>query len=284
MCDALKIDNKMIEDKRKELKLPAPTEFENGRISPELIDKLMELLLLPFDESAVETGRDGGFTTKGVSYALQLNRVQKVFGPSHIKIEHRVDEYELVKNERDESKQPMHWFKVYVSLKIGNWTMYTDANNTPGSEFVTYYQVDGIGYAGAVKKGSAEKNAVANGLKDCFKTMGMLRYLYLDEDDSNDKSFGEKVTKVRLLEKVQINDSGTVRLKARAVDVNTGEEIDIIVYRENKRNPGEHQKMLEMLLQYKEHLVKGKELKVGYFESLYQGKKQYVINKVITDK
>lgn len=290
MADVLKIDREFIEKKRKELKLPTPVDFEQDRITPDLIEKLMELIRLPFDSKAIEVGKGkkGGFKSKGVPYLLQLDRVQQVMGTSHVKIEHELVEVETVlSNEPD--KAPMHYCKVYVTLKIGNYTFYVDSTNKPDASFVPYYVVSGIGYDGNTKKGTAEKSALANGLKDCFTKMGMLRELYLEEDDdgSNGKkgSDKEEVSKtIQLISDPNFFQTGIFVFKVLCKDVDDGKEVEALMYRESRQNPDEHKEMVEKFLQGKDRFAKGITVKVLCKEQEYQGKAQYIVSRFIKDK
>jgi hypothetical protein len=285
MSDFLTIDNELIEKKRTELNLPKPIDFEGGRLKPEDVEKLMPLVLLPFDENFIDKGNSSGFSSKGINYILQLNRLQQVFGVTHVKLEHTVIEKKTV--EKDE-KQDMFYYKVYVVIKIGNYTIYSNSDNVPDSNFVPYFITEGIGWAGAVNEGTAEKNARANGIKEALKNMGMLRYLYLNDDsnendDDNSSSSGfNKGTEgtVELLEDATIYSSGTVFMKCRAKDTEKNKEIEVIVYRKNNFNEKRHKEMVEMLEANKVHLRKGKVLYVDYLENMYYDKLQYVIQNI----
>jgi len=295
MCDVLEIDREVVNKYRKEHSLPNPTGFSDGdiqgRLTPELIDQLMPLLRLPFDQSAVEKGKSGGYKTKGVPYALQLARLQEVFGTSHIDILHEVVEEGKVERE---DKSDVYYCEVVVTLRIGNYTFYIDStNNEPKSSFIPYYIVRGIGFEKAsTTKGGAKKNAIANGMKDCFRTMGMLRYLYLDEDNDNDNkgtgnssSNNEVVTQVVLSEKPTIYDNGALFMKCRAKDkANGNKEIVLIVYRNNQYNKEGHQQMIDLLKQHKDLLVANKELNITYRENDFNGELQYLVNKVHSNK
>lgn len=286
MADIMEQDNGLIDIARKSAELPKPIDFENGRIDHIMVENLIPLLHLPFDDKAIEEGGMGGFRSKGVPYGLQLNRLQYVFGTSHVLIEHRVDGTRYENGNIDDNgdeKKGMYYCKVKVFVKIGNWTFYTDNNNMPCSNFVTYYQApEGIGFGGGINEGAAEKNAVANGVKDSLSKMGMLRSMHLecDDNDGPKRSNGASGT-VELTEVPTIFSSGALFLKGKAKDKATGDAIDIIVYRDNNRNPDEHSAMVKLLNDYKSGLVAGKELAIVYRKNEYQGNPQYVINKVI---
>lgn len=288
MYDILSADENLIEKEREKLNLPKPIEFEKGRITPDIIDKLMALLLIPFDDSAIKTGYGNGYKTIGVPYDLQYNRLQIVFGRQHIKKEHRVVDIEDVPG--IDNKSPMYYFKVYVNIHIGNYTFYTDSNNEPYSKFITYYQADGIGWAGATTKGTAEKSAVANGIKDALRNIGMLRYLYVELDEDTSKldvntddaviPTGETTT-IELLNNPIISELGTIFLRGKAKDLKLEKIIDIIIYAKNPLNQKEHSVMIETLNNYKKNLITGQKLNVEYKQTLYQGREQYIIQKVI---
>jgi hypothetical protein len=281
MNDILKIDNDLVEAKRKELGLLKPIDFENGRLNPDDVEKLMPLVLLPFDQSAIEQGKSSGFASKGINYNLQFNRLQQVFGVTHVKVEHTVVEKKTVEKE---DKQDMYYYKVYTSIKIGNYTLYTNSDNTPDSNFVPYYITEGVGWAGAVNEGTAEKNARANGIKEALKNMGMLRYLYLnDDDDDNMSSSGYKKGiegTVELMSDPVFYSNGTIFMKCKARDVDKDKEIELIVYRNNSLNEKPHKEMVDMLEFNKQLLKRGKLLKIDYLESLYYDKLQYIVQNV----
>src|SRR5690554_777023 len=147
---------------------------------------MLELVKLPFDDSVIEKKNiDTGYVSRGVPYQLQLNRLQEVFGNTHIKIEHQVVEEYAPPVE--EGKVQMFYYRVYVTISIGNYTLYVDGD-VPKCDFISYYQEKGIGYAGHFKKGTAEKNALSNGIKDALRNIGMLRYLYINDSDEDNAS------------------------------------------------------------------------------------------------
>ncbi len=122
MNTILKMEKETIENERKKLGVPHPIDFEEGRITPKDIEKLMPLALMPFSEEAVKTSHVNGFVSKGISYDLYLNRLQEVFGYTHVKLEHRLKE-EITKPSKDTNKDSMIYCKVYVTIKIGNYTL-----------------------------------------------------------------------------------------------------------------------------------------------------------------
>lgn len=280
--ELLQLDKEIIDNARKERNLPIPTEFENGRLDQVLIEKLLPLALLPFHEKAIEENEAIGFVAKGVSYALQLNRLQEIFGTSHIKLEHSVVEKRFEESSK-EGKQGMHYYKVYLTIHIGNYTIYTDVAGKPFSNFVPYYTVNGIGWAGAINEGSAEKNAVANGIKDALSEMGMLRYLYTVKKNgkgNSSASTGKNAVTVKLSEIPSFNPTEKLFLKGKAVEIETGESIEVLIYKENGYNKEEHAKMIALLTEHKQGLVKGKEMKIDGKETTYHGQKQFIINKI----
>lgn len=308
MCtNLLEIDKEIINKYREEHELPAPCDFELGRIDHVLVEKLMPLIKLEFDIKAVESTRVDGFNAKGVSASLLEARLQEVFGTSHIKVEHRVVEHGYIENsdnkpvkeddDSDESedsidendsqeasptkpKKGLHYYKVYVVVKIGNWTFYSDNNGKPDTNFVTYYQVEGIGYGRAINVGTAEKNALANGKKEAFRNMGMLRYLYIEED--NKKPIAGDQTTIELMENPNMPSSGTLFLKCKAKDLQNDKEVVAIIYRENKYNAEGHKKMIDMLTEHKTGLVKGKKMNINYKRSSYLNEEQYQILSIIS--
>lgn len=278
-------------------KLSKSSMFEKGRITPEEIIKLLPMIKVPFDESAVVRRVHKGFSSIGVPVLLQQARIYEIFGVEHIRFSHKVVETETVLSK--EGKQDMHYYKVYVKLSIGNQTLYTDQDQKPTATFVEYYYIDGIGYDGHINKGTAEKNALANGKKECFKAMGMLDYLYLEGDmnrlaDTSDNewdtpdglggdtegAYTYPKTKVSLLEKPTINETGKVFLKCKAIDTEKNKEIEILIYRENPMFVEAHQLMMDTLNKHQQHLVKDTELHVEYKEHNYGGKQQYIITKI----
>lgn len=302
----LVLDNELVEDKRKELKLKKPTEFENGRITPEDVENLMVLAQLPFCEEAVQEGKakGRGFKSRGVSYALQLNRLQRIFGNTHVRIFHNVVESAEVLNDKkfdfdydngivvenetvneqgsEVSKKKisiMYYYKTYVTLQIGNYTIYTDTSHKPDSNFVVYYEVTGIGWAGANNKGTAEKNSVADGMKSCFKTMGMLRELYLEDDDESNKPQVSNLytTKIELLEKPTIYENGSMFFKCRVKDITTGNPVTAIIYKSSRQNAKSHEELVNNIKNNADKIVKGKTFTVQYKENNYQGQIQYNI-------
>jgi hypothetical protein len=279
MCEILKKDIEMIEKVRKEKNLPKPSEFKDGRINPSDLEKLLSLAVLPFDEKAVGEGRKSGFNSRGVNYNIQLNRIQQVFGTSHVKVNHEVVEKKEVENE---DKMDMIYYKTYVTVMIGNYTTYTNSDNKPDGNFVPYYDTTGIGWAGAVNEGTAEKNSRANGIKEALKNMGMLRDLYLDGDDNDNSgsSYSNRSTTVTLIEDPTIYDSGVLFMKSKAKDLAQNKEIEVIIYRNNDYNEEEHNEMIEMLNKNKKYLVEGKKLKVEYREKIYNDNMQYVVYKI----
>src|SRR6056297_2669543 len=218
MCEILKKDNEMIEKARKERNLPKPSEFKDGRINPSDIEGLLSLVVLPFDEEAVGKGNKSGFNSIGVNYNIQLNRIQQVFGISHVKVKHEVVEKKEVEKE---DKNNMIYYKTYVTVMIGNYTTYTNSNNKPDGNFVHYYDTTGTVWSGAINEGTAEKNSRANGIKEALRNMGMLRDLYLDNDDSDnsESSYSVSSTMVVLLEDPALNDSGVLFMKSKAKDL-----------------------------------------------------------------
>jgi len=279
MCETLKIDSDIINKARKEKGLPKPSEFDEGRLKPEDIEGLIDLAITPFDESFIDGGNNNGFSSKGINYNVQLNRLQQVFGTSHIKIEHSVVEKKEVEKEE---KQNMIYYKTYVMIKIGNYTNYINSSNAPDSNFVSYYTTEGIGWSGAINEGTAEKNSRANGIKEALKNMGMLRYLYLDSDDNDNSSssYGNSKTTVVLTEDPNIYDSGVLFLKSKAKDLSQNKEIELIIYRNDNYNEEEHKKMISILDKNKEHLIEGKKLNIEYREKMYKDNMQYVIKNI----
>lgn len=286
MIEEIKRDKELISSQREALGLKKPTQFDKSRITPEDISNLIPIMQLPFAEQAIVRKTNQGFQSKGVPLPLQLMRLYEVFGAEHIKFEYKVTETDVVKKE---DKHDMFYYKVSVKLKIGNWTMYTDQNTKPCSDFVTCYEIEGLGYGGNTSKGTAEKNAVANGKKECLKNMGVLAYLYLedgesvDDGDSYETSSIYPKTKLTLLDKPYINEKSKVFLKGMASDIENECEVEIIIYKENPQMVEEHNKMIETLKSYKHLLVAGKELSVEYMEGNI-GKPQYVIRKVFLNK
>jgi hypothetical protein len=282
VSDLLKIDNDMVEKKREEMKLPKPAEFDKGRINIEEIEKFIELAIVEFDENCIGSSSNGGFSAKGVDYKIQLNRLQQVFGRSHVKVEHSVTETKTVGGEGE--KKDMFYYKVYTEIKIGNYTLYTNKDNAMDSNFVPVYITDGIGWAGAVNEGTAEKNARANGFKEACKNMGMLRYLYINEEEDDGEPSGGFVKgiegNVELIADATIYQTGALFLKARAKDVSSDKEIELIVYRNNSMNEKAHKEMIDSLEAYKNVLKRGKPLKIEYIEKNYQGKPQYIVQAV----
>lgn len=277
MADIIKIDNELIEAERKLLQLAKPTEFESFRITPELIEKLFPLVVLPFDNSAINTGHTNGFVTKGVHHDIQYNRLQQIFGAQHILKEHNVIESYEVSND----KSTMYYYKVYVTISIGNFTLYTNIQTgKPESAFVTYYKAEGIGWSGANNKGTAEKNALANGTKEALRSMGMLRYLYIEENDDEVENTNLKETDIEFIDDPKILEGGAIFLSGLVRDLNDNSEVNIIIYRDNKFNNEEHRKMIETLNNFRKALVKGKVLTVNYTSTIYKGKDQYIINKI----
>jgi hypothetical protein len=279
MCEILRKDNEMIEKARKENNLPKPSDFKDGRINPSDIERLLALVVLPFAEDAVDKGDKSGFKSIGVNYNIQLNRIQQVFGISHVKVSHEVVEKKEVEKE---DKNNMIYYKTYVTVMIGNYTTYTNSDNKPDANFVHYYDTTGIGWAGAINEGTAEKNSRANGIKEALKNMGMLRDLYLDneDDDNSGSSYSNSSTMVVLQEDPTLFDSGMLFMKSKAKDLAEDKEIDLVIYRNNKYNEEEHNQMIEMLNQNSQHLVEGKKLKIEYKEKMYKDNMQYIVNKI----
>ncbi|WP_066630435.1 hypothetical protein [Clostridium magnum] len=287
--EILQKDKEILNKEREKNNLPAPVNFDKSRITPEHITKLLPLLQLPFEENAIVRRERDDFVSKGVPLSMQLMRVFEVFGADHIRFEHDVVEKDIVKRE---GKSDMHYYKVYVKLSIGNWTIYNEDNCKPSSTFVSYYEVEGIGYGGHTSLGTAEKNAVANGKKECLKNMGVLAYLYVEgeysgEGNSDIDDVGVitpahtyPVTKIVLKDKPIINENAVIFLKGRALDSSTNSEIEIIIYKENPQMKEEHQKMIDNLKQYKSLLVAGRELQVEYMEGNV-ARPQYIIRKLI---
>lgn len=293
MVDVLKSDKELIDSKRKELSIPDPMKFDKFRITPEYITKLFILLQIPFTEEAIIRRIEDDSVIEEVPVYLQLMRLYQVFGMEHIKFEHTVIEHEIVQKGNDN----MHFYKLYVKLSIGNWTIYNENNSKPCSTFVSYYDVKGIGYEGDFLKGIAEKKAVINGKKECLKNMGILAYLYVENEyrsmeslEKSDKAcqktkinFNDKVcqkTKIILKEKPVIHNSSEVFLKCKAVDVqNKNSEIEILVYKENSQMKEEHQKMINNLKRYKNSLIPGKKLIIEYIKD-NAIEKQYIIRKI----
>lgn len=291
MNELLSIDKTVLDKERETKKLPYPENFEKGRITPEDISKLLPLLKIPFDESAVIKREHAGFTSIGVPFSLQQARLYEVFGVDHIRFSHEIVEKEMVPSKSD--TKDMHYYKVYVKLSIGNQTIYTDKEQTPKSTFVEYYYVEGIGFDGHHNKGIAEKKALSNGKKECLKTMGMLEYLYIESDMSSrseednflescidDESITYPTAKITLLEKPTIMDQGKIFLRCMATDNIINKPIEVIIYRENPMYVESHQSMIDTLKKHKNYLVRGKELHVEYKEQNYAGKQQYIISKV----
>lgn len=290
MIEILQRDKEILSKERETKNLPAPVKFDKSRITPEDITKLLPLLQLPFEENAIVRRERDDFVSKGVPLSMQLIRLFEVFGADHVKFQHDVVEKDIVKKE---GKSDMHYYKVYVKLSIGNWTIYNENNCKPCSTFVSYYEVEGIGYGGHTSKGTAEKNAVANGKKECLKNMGVLAYLYvegeysgqgdpdIDDDEILTAAHTYPVTKIVLKDKPIINENAIIFLKGKAVDTHTNSEIEIIIYKENPQMKEEHQKMIDTLKQYKSSLIAGKELQVEYMEGNV-ARPQYIIRKVIS--
>jgi len=292
----LNIDKLIIDKERETGKLLKPSLFEKSRITPEEISTLLPLVKIPFDESAVMRSVHKGFSSIGVPVLLQQARIYEIFGVGHIRFSHTVVDKEIISSKED--KKDMHYYKVYVKMSIGNQTMYTDQEQKPTSTFVEYYYIEGIGFDGHISKGTAEKNALANGKKECFKAMGMLDYLYLEGDmnnslnasDSEDTSdcldgdtegaYTYPRTKIALLDKPTINEKGKVFLKCKAIDTENKKEIEILIYRENPMFVEAHKLMMETLNNFRQHLVKDTELDVEYKEHNYGGKDQYIITKI----
>lgn len=298
MIEVLEKDKELIAKERECLNAPKPTDFENGRITPEDVTKLIQLLQVPFEEGTVIRRERGDFVSKGVPQSLQLTRLFEVFGANHVSFEHKIVEFETVKRE---GKTDMHYYKVYVKLSIGNWTLYVNQDNKPCSTFQSYYEIEGIGFGGHTSKGTAEKNSVANGKKECMKNLGVLAYLYLEGDYSSDicsedieideeaealfsKASTYPRTKLVLLDTPNMIDKGSIFLKGKAKDIqDSDKEVEIIIYRENPQLKEDHNTMIEALKTYKSGLVAGKELQVEYKEGNV-GRAQYVIRRIFFNK
>lgn len=304
ISELLEIESKLLDDYREEKQIQKPSEFEKGRIDTVLIEKLLPMVSLPFDEKAINITNGTGFKAKGVKISLQENRLQQIFGNSHIKIEYSiideryaegdnvVDAEEHLndisddekKQQQSKTKKGMYYSRVKVDVKIGNYTYYTDTNGKPDTNFVTYYQEEGIGFGGGVTEGSALKNAIDNGKKDAFANMGMLRYLYLDINDKENKNNGlGDSANVVLIENPMFFDSGTMFMKCKAKDIDKNKEITLVVYRENKYNAEEHRKMVKMLSGNKSGLHQNKELSIIYKYSNWHGADQYLVNGIVTN-
>ncbi len=299
MSELISSEQQILNEYREKNDLPKPVDFEEGRIDPKLSEKLMPMVSLPFDDKAVKENNGMGFKSKGVSASLQEFRLQEVFGKSHIRIEREIitnrfqesqeEEIDEVNNDEKErkktkSKKGMYYYLVEVIIKIGNYTPYADkVSGKPDSSFVTYYEERGSGFAGGISEGIALKSAIANGKKDAFSNMGMLRYLHIENDTNKTDTFGENANVV-LLEKPIFYDSGTIFMKGKAKDTDTEKEIMLVIYRENKFNKEAHKEMVELLDKNKDRLVKNKSLNIIYLYKDWHGEDQYIVNGIITNK
>lgn len=97
MSNLLEIDKELINKERSNLKLLKPSEFIDEKvkeITPELIDKLMLLVELPFQDSSLRARKDE-------LHQLQLARLQEMemFRKIHIYKIHRVLNIGVINNQ-----------------------------------------------------------------------------------------------------------------------------------------------------------------------------------------
>ena len=98
MSNLLETDKELINKERSNLKLLKPSEFIDekvkDRITPELIDKLMLLVELPFQDSSLRARKDE-------LHQLQLTRLQEMemFRKIHIYKIHRVLNIGVINNQ-----------------------------------------------------------------------------------------------------------------------------------------------------------------------------------------
>jgi hypothetical protein len=275
--DSIKLDKNIIDEQRERLQLNSPLKFEKGRIDGDMIDKLIELVTLPFDASAITKDNTGDFVAKRVPYIIQLARMHEIFGPSHLKFEHTVAEFE----EEKLTDNSIFHYKTYVTLKIGNYTPYIDYQGKPDSNFVTYYEASGIGYYNDKNRGTAEKNSFSNGAKECFKQMGMLRYLYAADDETPKPDV--QIANVELLSNIIIYPTSTVYAKVAGRDIETDKTVELLVFRYNTMNI-DQEKLTTTINEIKKQLVKGSIVNIEYVQREYNGNIQYLIYKLQLEK
>lgn len=276
VIEILEIEAKLIEGERVSKKLPSPSDFDNGLISGNDIENLIPLLMLPFDNSIINYGSNNGFKRKGISIDICINRLQQVFGYTHVQWHHKLIDSQNINNG--------YYTKIYIHVSIGNYIPYVDINsNVPSSRFVELYSIDGIGRGfNSIDPITSEKNAVSNGLKDALRKTGLLRYLYIDNDDNDDDTdvTNTFATKVQLKEPIKVNPNGNIILKARAIDLSNNNDIDVILYKENKSNPS-HNKVIDLILSFKNELYKDKIINITFIKSRYENRVQYIIQNLL---
>ena len=184
---------------------------------------------IKFDDSVVTKKILNGYKQIGVSIHLQINRLNTVIGLEHINWIFRTKELGTSTSSKNKTT---YAYSSDCILQIGNRKSYTNIDGIPGSTFIPIYECRGIGYSENINQGTAEKNAITNAKKECLKCLGMLNYLYVDEDDTNEQET-EQITesksnnflksKLQLLSNPTINFQNVIVLKASAVDLNCNE-------------------------------------------------------------
>lgn len=272
MDNYIQKDNDIVEQYRKENKLPRSLNFENGRITPSDIEKLIPIIAIPFDDEIIDYNKEQGFSSKGIHYLIQLNRLQQVFGHTHVKIE-------TANKEQMQISTDGYGSKMDVTIKIGNYRDYIDSNNKPNSNFVPLYIVEGIGWGTGNNLGTSEKNAMANGIKDALSKMGMLRYLYCSEEslEIDGKLFDTSEMRTIELLDMPIFSKGAIYMKVNAKDTETDEEVEAIIYRVNEMNGEHHKNMINLIESKRPILKKGSVLEIECKTGSYSGRKQYII-------
>lgn len=292
-------DLDLVNKYREKHNLKKPNDFEKGRIDPEILEKLMPVIQIALDDNEAGKEHNNIFNINDKPISLLEFRIQEVFGITHIRIKHAVGEkgYEEIKDGTKANRK--YYCKCYVTLEIGNWTLYTDTNGIPDAKFLPYFSSEGIGFGEGDNEGIAEKKALEDGKREIFKNIGMFRFWSEKEPyekEPNDKDeepnytekdsstlHGDRTT-ITLINSPAITPNGAIFLKGKAIDNNTGNEITVVIYKENKYNEQAHRNMVQMLNNNKSLLVKDKELNIIYKETTYNEEKQYVINAILKNK
>lgn len=283
MDNSITLDNEIVNAERKKLNLISPSAFPNYEITTEIFHKSLPLITLQFDDSVVTKKILNGYKQIGVSIHLQINRLNTVIGLEHINWIFRTKELGTSTSSKNKTT---YAYSSDCILQIGNRKSYTNIDGIPGSTFIPIYECRGIGYSENINQGTAEKNAITNAKKECLKCLGMLNYLYVDEDDTNEQET-EQITesksnnflksKLQLLSNPTINFQNVIVLKASAVDLNCNENVELIAYKDDYENPN-HINFLEKL--------KNIELKtrdiiyVSYLVNQQHSRKQYILKDI----
>ncbi|MCT4662811.1 MAG: hypothetical protein N4A40_13190 [Tissierellales bacterium] len=258
-----------LEKLRTDNDLPKPIDFEKSRITSFDVERLLLLLREPFPEEEIEITKGDNFTSRNVKVMKQIDRVQKVFGSTHVNF--------LYDREVDKLDSG-YLVRMGVEIQIGNHTDYEDSNGIPGSKFIPCFSAQGVGFSTCDDLKTAEKSARTDGIKHALKIMGIMRDDYLKEyeiDDTLDYDYTEVTISGDVKFSNGKNANNKIFFLSDAIDNTTGEKVQLVLFKENKMNKN-HDNIKKFLSKVK----KGDIYLIGYTQKLYNSTQQYLIQDI----